>query len=121
MAIIPINDTVFGDVIEVDEQVELRTEFLALTEAANLGGYQFEAARRQVEAALSPKKQAFQVRVFATGPDCKELRPGDIAILPEGGGSMITIIDDETDTFRRVFAIAEKGVLACFRDDDDAS
>lgn len=115
MALLPLNDTIFGEVIEVDENRELAEELAELT--AGFGGHEFAASARAMEASLAPKKQPFQVRVTAVGPDCKELRIGDTAILIEGGGTMVTVLNDD-GSFQRVYMIRERAVLACYRGDD---
>jgi hypothetical protein len=52
------------------------------------------------------------IRVVATGPSCKDIEPGDIAILPEDhGGAIITIRLDNGQTQRR-FCFSESRALA---------
>lgn len=114
MDIKPMNDSIIGQVIKHEES-ELLNELSTLTAGISGGrGYEFDAARRQLEASLSPKKQPYQVTVVATGPDVTELEVGDIAFLPEGGGTMITVHDEEDGTFQHLFVISEKAVLARF-------
>lgn len=113
----PLNDAILGEVIE---HVQGDPELLSALESlpTDMGrAYEFDAAKRAMAAQLAPQKQPFQVRVVAVGPDVRDLAVGDIAILPEGGGTMITVVDDEDDSFQRVFLISEKGVLARFRED----
>lgn len=120
MAIIkPMNDSVIGEPI-VHDQSPLLEELEALTANVNVPGmeHEFDTARRQMEATLAPQKQPFQVTVVACGPDCKELVPGDIAFLPQGGGTLVTIHDEDDGSFQRLFMISESAVLARFRAED---
>lgn len=118
MALEPLNDTVFGDVIEHETSNELLSELASLTAAFDGGrSYEMEAGRRQLEAQLAPQKQPYQIKVTAIGPDVRGVSVGDVALLPEGGGTMVTIVDEETGVFRRIFMISERAILACFSED----
>ena len=120
----PMNDTVFGDLISEDAFDDLTNllhevtrEFQESIGSANLEG-QVDVAQAQLTAQLAKKnKLHFMVTVTACGPDCRDLSIGDTAILPPHGGTMVTVIDEQSNEPRRVFAISERVVLARWRDD----
>ena len=109
-----MNDSIVGSVIVHEGDSELLTEFATLSQVVPGGRrtHEFDAARRQIEASLSPKKQPHQVTVEAVGPDVREMEVGDIAFLPHGGGTMITVHNESDGTFKHVFVISESAVLA---------
>lgn len=123
MALKPMNDTVFGDLISEDSFDELTNMLHELTrdyeaslDSANLKT-QIGIAERQIKAQLAKKnKLHFMVTVTAVGPDCRELHPGDTAILPPHGGTMVTVINENNEP-QRVFAIKERAVLARWREE----
>jgi len=119
MGLEPLNDTVFGDVIEHEANEDLTTEYEELTEAFS-GSFGVEDRNMAVgmAAKLNEKERKFyQIRVTEIGPGCVDMRVNDVAILPPFGGTMITVINEETNTYRRVFCISEKIILAKFRED----
>lgn len=126
MSLKPMHDTIFGELIQHQMNDHLLSEFQALTsqaalEAAGRGRFQAESYlhTRQVEATITAKKNAhYQALVTAVGPECVELECGDIAVLPPFGGTMLTVVDEETGGYQRVFAIRERDVLARFRGDE---
>lgn len=122
MPLHPMGDTIFGELVSDEGFDTLTLMFLAASEdfRKDLGGVlggQVAVDERVITAQLSEKKKLhYMATVTAVGPDCKELRIGDIAVLPPSGGTMVTIVDEETNEPRRVFAISESVVLARWRD-----
>jgi hypothetical protein len=124
MALKPMNDTIFGTPVSeeaFDDLTQLFAEasvaFKASLDAKALGG-DVETAERQILAQLNSRKPVnFLVSVTNVGPDCRELQVGDTAILPYGGGTMVTVINEETNEPMRIFAISERVVLARWRED----
>jgi len=121
MGLKPFGDTVFGEVIEHrgNEMLlgDLHNAVSTFDGGAN--AHIFEREARALAAVLeAPEKQLYQMRVRELGPDCKEdLQVGDIAILPPLSGTMLTIVDEETDEYMRIFAISESLILAGYRED----
>ena len=115
MALLPLNDSIIGQAIEHDGNSELRQELAELTDAF---GLETTGAARTLDASLAPQKQPFQVLVEAIGPDVQEIEVGDVAILPQGGGTMVTVMDEETGQFERIFTISERAVLLRWTEDD---
>lgn len=124
MSLKPMNNTVFGEIVEgkrneaLDEELRLATkDFEQSLSTANGRGLQtaLKRANRVMEAQLEPEPKLFQIKVIATGPDCIELEKGDIAILKARVGSMITVVNVKTREPRRVFCVSEDDVLARFR------
>jgi len=116
MALSPLGNAVFVEIIEYEPDDELINEFLESTE--NFAeGHEFTANRRQIEAAISQKeKQQQQGTVIATGPECRELEEGDVVIFPLYSGSMVTIVDEIANTYKRVFVLTEASCLARYRE-----
>lgn len=112
MALVPMNDTIFGDLVEEDVFDELTEMYYSLTQS--MSDHVFRDADRQLEAQLAAARKPVQflVTVTAVGPDCRELKVGDTAILPVNGGTMVTVIDEATNIPKRVFCISERVVLA---------
>jgi len=121
MALKPMHDVVFGEPViqEVKALVSELDQLTAEFDAGASGRLDTELSlnRRQLVAGLDGKKQPFQVTVVGMGPDCQEVELGDILILPAGVGTMITVIDEDTGSAARVYAIRESAVLARFRED----
>lgn len=120
----PMNDTIFGEIISDDSFDDLTRLFQEVSETFRetfenrmLDG-QVAVEERKIAAQLQKKnKLHYMVTVTATGPDCRELAIGDTAILPPYGGTMVTVVDEETNLPMRVFAISESKVLARWRED----
>jgi len=109
MALKPMNDTVFGDLISEDAFDDLTNLLHSVTrewehDSKILAG-ELAVAERQLTAQLDQKnKLHFMVTITAVGPDCKELAIGDTAILPLNGGTMVTVLDEQTGEPTRVSA-----------------
>ena len=116
MSLKPLGSAVFIEIIEYEKDSALLTEFQELT-AELAEGLDFSVSKRQIEAAISQKeKQQQQGLVIATGPDCRELEEGDVVIFPLYSGSMVTIVDEIENTYRRVFVLTEASCLARYRE-----
>jgi len=116
MALDPLGNAVLVDIIEHEPDNDLLNAFSSATEDFGKG-HDFDASKRQIEAAISWKeKQVQQGTVIATGPDCKELEEGDVVIFPLYSGSMVTIMDPIEETQKRVFVLSEKACLARYRE-----
>lgn len=121
MPLLPMNDTIFGDPVSEDGFDELTQlfmdasrEFRALNESMESSLYVEE---RKLTAQLEKKTPLYLLcHVTAVGPDCRDLKIGDTAILPPYGGTMITVYDEGGEP-RRVFCISERAVLARYTED----
>jgi len=124
MILQPINDAIFGLPLEhVDkEALQLAEEMRQETEAwrGNISLMEKQAADNSVrvtEAILAdPEFVFYQVEVIAVGPDVRVLSVGDIAIIPQDSGGMVTVIDPDTQQYRRVYVNNEKHILARYVD-----
>ena len=125
MGLRPLNDTIFGEIVE-DESED--TELAEMLEAEHNSfittlatpSSEFELDGKGMVAELSrTRKRSYQCRVTETGPDCKDLHVGDIAILPPKVGTMLTVIDEDMDppVYRRIYAVSERVVLAVLSED----
>jgi hypothetical protein len=124
MSLKPMGDTVFGDpIVQEDESTvklvseihNLAQEYIdALGPSAQL---EFSREARRLEAIAQPEKVYYMMTVTDIGPECVELQPGDTAILAPYSGTMITVVNEETQEPRRVFCISESAVLARYRED----
>lgn len=118
MKLLPLNDAVFGEPVVRDQNRNLIHELHELTSEfeATHRERSFNGGARTLTAALAPEKVPYQVIVTAVGPDCKEVQIGDLAILPKGGGTMVTITEGNIP--KRVYMIAESKILCVLRDDE---
>ena len=114
MGLRPLNDTIFGEIVEDESEDSELAEMLEtahnsfITTIANPSS-EFEPDGRGMVAELSRTvKRSYQCRVTELGPDCKDLNVGDIAILPPKVGTMLTVIDEEKDPpeYKRVYAVS---------------
>ncbi len=125
MGLRPLNDTIFGDIVEDENENTELAEMLDMEHNAFITtlsspSSEFEQVGQGMVAGLTQtRKRSYQCRVTETGPDCKDLQIGDIAILPPKVGTMLTVIDEDTDppTYRRVYAVSERVVLAVLSED----
>lgn len=123
MPLMPMGETVFGEVVVQDLNRDLISDFEQLTDQfgdvveSKAGRGQLSVSKRQIEAQLAPEKMVYQVIVTALGPECRTLRVGDVALLPPRKGTMVTIMDEKTGEPERVYAIKESDVLALYRVD----
>ena len=120
MSLMPLNNAFMGEVIEHEGDSELADELRELAEkfveapgvSRSLAMAAGVSERQLVAAVESSKKQPFQVRVIAVGPDVRELEVGDIVVIPMYSGAMVTIVDEETQEYSRVFVSREDEALA---------
>ena len=125
MGLRPLNDTIFGEVVEEENENSelaemLRSEHNSFITTLSTPSSEFEQADRGMVAALSaPRKRSYQCLVTEKGPDCKHLSVGDIAILPPKVGTMLTVIDEDKNPpeYKRVYAVSERVVLAVLSED----
>lgn len=119
MPLIPLNDSVFGEPIVRDKHAGLMNEVATLTAEfeETLGKVVSPGGSRELTASLAPEKVPFQIRVTSVAEGCKEVQEGDLAILPVGGGTMVTIT--KSGEARRLYMISEKNILAVLRDSND--
>lgn len=111
MPLIPLNDAVFGEPVVRDRHAGLRQEIEELAAKHTIGD------PRALTAGLAEEKVPFQIRVTAVSGECREVQVGDIAILPPGGGTMVTVT--RNGVAERVYMISESRILCVFRDDAD--
>ena len=126
MGLRPLNDTIFGEIVEDESEDAELAEMLEdahnsfITTLATPSS-EFELDGKGMVAGLTrTRKRSYQCRVTELGPDCKDLNVGDIAILPPKVGTMLTVIDETDDgasTYRRVYAVSERVVLAVLSED----
>lgn len=125
MGLRPLNDTIFGEIVEDENE---NTELARMLEESHNSfittlstpSSEFELDGKGMVAELThTRKQSYQCRVTETGPDCKDLCVGDIAILPPKVGSMLTVIDEDSapPTYKRIYAVSERVVLAVLSED----
>jgi hypothetical protein len=121
--IVPLNDTLFLDIVYSEDNVELRDELDKATEefkksAPLIMQHQIDAEQRRIGAGLSGRPQSQMGNVVALGPDVKgPVKKDDVIIFPLHAGSMVTVLDPEQKEYRRLFAISEKACLARYRED----
>lgn len=123
MALKPLRDAVFLDIIEhepdqalANELDEATSQFLKAASKRILAEAAIETRRLQASI-TAPKQVTQQGLVIACGPECKELAVNDLVVFPMYSGSMVTVIDEGTEEYKRVFVISEKACLARYRDD----
>jgi len=120
MPLKPLGSAVFVEVIEHEPDNELVEEYNQLTKefdasVPNRLATEAQLAGRTLGAAISKKEpQTQQGYVVAMGPDCKEVQEGDYIIFPLYSGSMVTILDETTGQYSRVFVVEESACLARF-------
>ena len=125
MSLRPLNDTIFGEIVEDENENTELAEMLSVAHNSfittlSTPSSEFEQTDRGMVAELTrTRKRSYQCRVTELGPDCKSLCIGDIAILPPKVGTMLTVIDEDTDppTYKRVYAVSERVVLAVLSED----
>lgn len=116
MALEPMSDAVFIEIIEHEPNQDLIDEFNEATRELD-SNLDFSRERRRIEANLSKKeKQTQQGFVIAVGPDCRELEEGDMVVFPLYSGSMVTIVDELENSYKRVFVLSESSCLARYRE-----
>jgi hypothetical protein len=64
------------------------------------------------------KTVPFIFRATHCGPDCQYVVPGDIVVIPENAGAMVTLIDTETGDAKKMFVIDEEYCLLALTDED---
>ena len=118
MPLIPLNRSVFGTPIVRDQFQELASEVLELAQR-----FEDESGRvvdslgaRNLAAGLAPERVPYQIRVTAVSENCQDVRVGDLAFLPVGGGTMVTA--NRGGKAERIYMIAEDRILAVYREDD---
>lgn len=117
MSLIPLNDAVFGEPVWRDDFGELRNELATLTHAFEASsGVAPVGGGRALTASLSESRAPHQIRVTSVADECREVQVGDLAILPEGGGTMVTVT--RGGVAERLYMISERHILAVYRDDD---
>ena len=123
MALKPLGDAVFVEVIYHQPDEELLDDFNDAVSEFDLGSSQhltaaLETEKRRIEASISKKEpQSQQGDVIAVGPDCRELEVGDYVIFPLYSGSMVTLLNEATGKYQRVFVLSEIACLARYREE----
>lgn len=116
MALEPLNDTVFIEIVQHEPDSDLADELKELTSEFE-SNLELGRESRRLEAVIASKKpQTQQGYVTATGPACKILEEDDLVIFPLHSGSMVTIFNEETQVAQRVFVISEINCLARLRE-----
>ena len=120
MPLKPLGSAVFVEIIEHEPDSELVNQYNQLTKefdtsVSNRLATEVQLAGRALEAAISKKEpQTQQGYVLEIGPDCREIEVGDYIVFPLYSGSMVTIVNEETMEYQRVFVVEESACLARF-------
>lgn len=120
MQLQPMNDAIMALPIEhVDEdKQDLLNELTELTNAArpDIAARELRQADNSVRLAAAQTEDTmfamYQVSIIAVGPDCQDVAVGDTVIIPPDSGTMVTVIDPETQEYRRVYLNNEHALLA---------
>lgn len=113
----PLTRNFYGGVIEQDTSLGLRLDLQDAIEHLGKEISAYGEDRRLIAMLESPQKKLFQVRVLAVGPDCVDVKLGDIVILHPGAGTMVTVYDEDTEQMERLFLASEKDALATWREE----